>query len=168
MQFSSSRRTTPPAQDHKERRLPSLLVGMNSNPISQPLSQDERSQSQGGKGTYYGNLGASQDYSFMEFNTQGSEYDYPEFTDTSQTSSQTSHASQSWNTQSQQSMAGDIRNGSEPHRRRKSNNNNINTNINNHGTNDGHLPELNFEEAFEDDQLDFTQKDVNLPEHACR
>jgi hypothetical protein len=139
---------------------------MNSNPISQPLSQDDRSQSQGVKGNYYGNLGASQDYSFMEFNTQGSEYDYPEFTDTSQTSSQTSHASQSWNTQSQQSMAGDMRNGNDSHRRRKSNPNA--NNVNNHGTNDGHMPELNFEEAFEDDQLDFTQKDVNLPEHACR
>lgn len=137
---------------------------MNSNPISQPLSQDDRSQSQGTKGHYYGSLGASQDYSFMEFNTQGSEYDYPEFTDTSQTSSQTSHASQSWNTQSQQSMAGDMRNGDSLNRRRKTSN----SNINNHTNNDGHLPELNFEEGFDDDQLDFTQKDVNLPEHACR
>ena len=144
---------------------------MNSNPISQPLSQDDRSQSQGGgKGTYYGNLGASQDYTFMEFNTQGSEYDYPEFTDTSQTSSQTSHASQSWNTQSQQSMAGgDTRNGGDAHsRRRKSNPNSSNTNNNHGSSSDGHMPELNFEEGFEDDQLDFTQKDVNLPEHACR
>jgi hypothetical protein len=140
---------------------------MNSNPISQPLSQDERTQSQGGKGHYYGSLGASQDYSFMEFNTQGSEYDYPEFTDTSQTSSQTSHASQSWNTQSQQSMGStELRNGNDFNRRRKTNGT---SNNNNHGTHDGHMTELNFEETFEDvEALDFTQKDVDLPEHACR
>lgn len=134
-----------------------------SNPISQPLSQDDRTQSQG---KHYGSLGASQDYSFMEFNTQGSEYDYPEFTDTSQTSSQTSHASQPWNTQSQsQTMPVDMRNGGEVFgSSRRPNKSNGTSN----GASDGHLPELNFEEAFDDDQLDFTPKDVNLPEHACR
>lgn len=141
------------------------------NPISQPLSQDDRSQHSKG-GHFFGSSNHSQDYNFLEFNTQGSEYDYPEFSDSQ--ASQNSQASQpvgtSWNTQSQ-SLASerDIRdreqrNGYERNRPQPQHSHN-------HAMpdmHDPHHPNLNFEEGFEEDMVDYSRREIDLPEHACK
>lgn len=124
---------------------------------------------------------SSQDFSFLEIPTQGSEYDYPEFTNTSATASQASalgdDGSQSQLSSvsstypfSSSSMASSLHNDGTQHL--------ASQHLHHHHAHGMMLPhdvdtaadalrDLQFEEAFEDDDLageDFNKK---LPPHAC-
>jgi hypothetical protein len=130
---------------------------------------------------------SSQDFSFLEIPTQGSEYDYPEFTNTSATASQASvlgdDASQSQLSSVSStypfSMTSSLHNDGTQHLASQQHHLH-----HHHGHGGGHhgmmLPEhdvdtaadalrdLQFEEAFEDDDLAGEVFNKKLPPHACR
>lgn len=145
--------------------------------ISQPLSQEGMTQSQRGE-FYPANSMAtapvedqSQDYSFLEFNTQGSQppdFEY-EFNDGSIPNSQnTMGLSINWDTQATQLTNKPGKGGAkkDPSARTQ-------------GTQSGRtqpaeLPipsaaeTLKFEETFVDGLEDAREREVELPEHACK
>eukprot|EP00005_Dracoamoeba_jomungandri_P005373 CAMPEP_0174254518 /NCGR_PEP_ID=MMETSP0439-20130205/3831_1 /TAXON_ID=0 /ORGANISM="Stereomyxa ramosa, Strain Chinc5" /LENGTH=1059 /DNA_ID=CAMNT_0015336141 /DNA_START=23 /DNA_END=3202 /DNA_ORIENTATION=- len=93
---------------------------------------------------------SSQDFSFLDFNTQGSDgYDYPqfsEFTDTSQSASQINSTQYSF------TMSGSIEGHDDP---------DIITTTES-------LQELKFEDNFEEDNYNDDASVRELPEHACK
>eukprot|EP01119_Soliformovum_irregulare_P022466 TRINITY_DN7692_c0_g1_i2.p1 TRINITY_DN7692_c0_g1~~TRINITY_DN7692_c0_g1_i2.p1 ORF type:complete len:289 (+),score=29.66 TRINITY_DN7692_c0_g1_i2:20-886(+) len=108
--------------------------------------------------------GSSQDFSFLEFHTQGDDitqdggldYDYSQFTDTSQASqsSMTMNGSipASWSTQSSQPTRERLR------AKKASNTHHSNSGVSSH--------DLKFEE-FDEGMEEAREADVDLPEHAC-
>lgn len=145
---------------------------------SQPLSQETFTQPNQRNEDYYSTHRTlpdeqSQDFSFLEFHTQGSEppeyIDYGDFNDVTTTQkSQTFGISSSWGTQTQ------TQTGHSPHLRNKGSSKkkdltqSSSTNLS-QLDNDLLPSNLKFEDTFEEALDDLSkEREVALPEHACR
>eukprot|EP00854_Cymbomonas_tetramitiformis_P006173 gene6173-7402_t len=142
--------------------------------MAHPLSQEQNQKALGG---YYEEPGATADgaYTFLEFNTQGSEFDeYPEFTELSQPSGNQSQPL--WHDGSigssglpQAALASPISVGgtekpTEPDHAGAGDDSVAGTGVVAELCTG--ISELSFEENFEEDPVDVSNRD--LPEHACR
>jgi regulator of nonsense transcripts 1 len=154
---------------------------------TQPLFPEGSTQSQltDREGFYSTNTdpAASQDFSFLEFNTQGSEavdvvdpgdYDYGEFTDPSEPSSQggatltaTLTPGASWATQPSQqtTLPRSAHLRKETTSKRENRAPPANTNVSQLAQ---MTSDLKFEDTFEEGLEDTREREIALPEHACR
>jgi len=149
---------------------------MNIN-NTQPLSQDDQGQTQLVK-DFYSNDERSQDFSFLEFNTQGSELDYPEFSDpslpshglsgvgvTGATGTYPSATGASYYPSSLTGPTGSL--GPTQSQELSSDLSQVSSLppavVQSSSVSHSHL---NFEDTFEEEPLEFSSRE--LPEHACR